>query len=109
MTRIQVEDNMKNFYLKFRIGLITFAFGLTAFWFFDSQIIGLIDKPVNLPATNSEEILVVFPRVGFEINVSEPHAVFCTRWAKEFPNSGRIGERKTVSSPKIKKTNRKIN
>lgn len=48
--------------MKFRVALMTFAFGLAGFWFFDGITNGVIEKSVTLPTTKSEEILVVFPR-----------------------------------------------
>lgn len=65
---------MKRLYLKIRISLLTFAFGLASFWFFDGAINGLNEIPVNLPKAESEKVLVVFPR-----------------YKQEMPNGGAAG------------------
>ncbi len=65
---------IKNFYSKFRIALLTFAFGLASFWFFDGLKNGVVETQVNLPKAKSENFLVVFPR-----------------YKKEMPNGGEGG------------------
>lgn len=58
---------MKRFYFQFRIMLITFAFGLACFYFFDGVINGVIEPLVDLPKVKSEEILVVYPKYKCEV------------------------------------------
>jgi len=58
---------MKRFYSQFRVMLLTFAFGLACFYFFDGIINGLIEPIVVLPKVKSEEIIVVYPKYKCEI------------------------------------------
>ncbi len=54
---------MKRFYSKFRIGLMTFALGLASVFISDGSLYS--DKIyVDLPKTNSGEIIIIFPRYG---------------------------------------------
>ena len=52
---------MKRFYSKFRIGLITFAFGLAGVFMFNGSLQSSDEISVNLPKTESGEIIVVMP------------------------------------------------
>ncbi len=57
---------MKRFYSKFRIALITFALGSASVFMFQGALYSDAAS-VDLPHTNSGEIIVVFPRYEHEM------------------------------------------
>lgn len=59
---------MKRFYSKFRIGLITFAFGLASVFMLSGSLQSSDEIPVNLPKSVSDEIIVVFSRYSKEMS-----------------------------------------
>ena len=58
---------MKRFYSKFRIGLITFAFGLASVFVLNGSLQSSDEIPVNLPEIHSESPIIIFPRYSKEI------------------------------------------
>ncbi len=52
---------MKRFYSRFRILLMTFAFGLASVFVFNGSLKLADEVPVGLPSVQSESPIIVFP------------------------------------------------
>lgn len=57
---------MKRFYSKFRIALMTFALGLASVFIMNGSLQFSDEVLVNLPETESGEILIVYPKYAEE-------------------------------------------
>ena len=58
---------MKRFYLKVRIGLMTFALGLASVFVINGSLQFLDEVTVNLPETESGEVIVIHSKYPDEV------------------------------------------
>lgn len=88
---------MKRFYSRFRIMLMTFAFGLASVFVSNGSLSSSNEVPVILPKTDSGDVIVVFPRCLYEMPFGGGSGGGSTKPEVIFPkelNVTRIGKNK---------------
>jgi hypothetical protein len=79
------EEEMKRFYLRFRITLMTFALGLASVFVFSGTLQNSDETPVDLPKTETAKTLVVFPKYEGEIPYPKGRPMFFNNCSKGIP------------------------
>lgn len=78
-TFIKGEKEGKKFYSRFRICLITFAFGLANVFVLNGSLQFSDEISVNLPEAKSARIIWVYPKLSDEISEIKTSIIACDR------------------------------
>lgn len=57
-------------YCHVRIGLLTFTFGLACAWFINGSKYGVVEVPVSLPESQSEQVFIINAKYRREMPIS---------------------------------------